>query len=69
VTLKLADLVRVIDEAAAETIKTEFKNVFASIGTESAELEAKQLATGFDRLIAFHAMALELAAKKFKDAP
>lgn len=68
-TLKLETVVAAINEAAAETIKTEFKNVFASIGTESAELEAKQLATGFDRLIAFHAMALELAAKKFKDAP
>lgn len=68
-SLKLADVVKAIDEEALLTVRSEFRNVFASIGTESAEIEAKQLAIGFDRLIAFHALALELAAKKFKDTP
>lgn len=65
--MKLADVEAAIRVAMADLVESECKNVFASIGTETLELEAKQLATGFQRLVEFEALALKIAAQMFKD--
>jgi len=64
--VKLGDVIKAIDEEAIETVKTEFRNVFATDLPDSEK--DQQLALGFDRVKAFHARAIAMANVKFKEA-
>ena len=65
--MKLADALKAIDQAASDVLATQFKNIFSSSLSENAKQADDQLSEGFDRLDAFHAKAIEIAKKKFKD--
>lgn len=62
--MRLDSVLAVIDKAMDEIIETEIKNIFGNMGPDSHQRD--QLATGFERVNLFEAMAIEEAKKKFK---
>ena len=63
--MTLNEAYRLIGEAVGEILKVEIRNIYGSIGSETPMQLHVRLATGFDRLISFEAMAKSLAEAKF----